>query len=539
MDFALTPTNDTFHEADETISLDGTLADVTVTGTTITLTSEDTAPTTLTLTVDADTGTENVQGSLAEGAGEKTVRVTATLEGTSTFPTAKAVTLAMGTATDSATEGTDYGNVADQTITIAVGASSGFVEFALTPTQDTFYEGPETLTLDGTLTGLTVADTSIEITDDDAAPTKLTLTVDADTGTDAVQSSLAEGAGEKTVQVTATLEGTSTFPTAKVVTVAVGTATDSATEGTDYGNVADQSITIAAGASSGFVEFALTPTQDTFHEGPETLTLDGTLMGLTVADTSIEITDDDAAPTKLTLTVDADTGAENVQGSLAEGAGEKTVRVTATLEGTSTFPTAKAVTLAVGTATDSATEGTDYGNVADQTITIAVGASSGFVEFALTPTQDTFYEGPETLTLDGTLTGLTVADTSIEITDDDAAPTKLTLTVDADTGTDAVQSSLAEGAGEKTVQVTATLEGTSTFPTAKVVTVAVGTATDSATEGTDYGNVADQSITIAAGASSGFVEFALTPTQDTFHEGPGNPHPGRHAHGAHGSGHEH
>ena len=55
------------------------------------------------------------------------------------------------------------------------------------------------------------------------------------------------------------------------------------------------------------------------------------------------IKDDDDAPATLALTVDADTGADNVQDSIAEGGGSKTVRVTATLGGTTRFAAAQTV----------------------------------------------------------------------------------------------------------------------------------------------------------------------------------------------------
>ena len=91
-----------------------------------------------------------------------------------------------------------------------------------------------------------------------------------------MQTSVAENGGRKTVRVTATL-GTTRFATEQTVTVTVGKAADSATEGTDYTQVADQTITIAAGAASGTVTFALTPTNDAFHEADETISIDGTL----------------------------------------------------------------------------------------------------------------------------------------------------------------------------------------------------------------------------------------------------------------------
>ena len=518
-DFTLTPTNDVLDEKDEAISVDGELGTLAVTGTQIDLTDDDATPTSLTLSVDADTGAENVQTTVAEEGGTKTVRVTATVDGNSRFVDPTTVTVEVGTAGDSATEGTDYTDVADQTITIAAGAASGSKDFTLTPTSDDLAEGSERIGLDGSATDLTVAGAHIDITDDDSPPEILTLSVDADTGTQDVQSTIAEGGGAKMVRVTATVEGSSRFVESRTVTVEVGKSADSAEAGTDYTPVADQTITIAAGAASGSKDFTLTPTNDPLVETDERISLDGSADGLTVNDTHLDITDDDVAPTALTLTVDTDTGSQGDQTTIAEDGGAKTVRVTATLVGSGRFVSATEVTVAVGKDADTATEGTDYEEVAEQTITIDAGDGSADVEFTLTPTDDVLAETAERISLEGTASDLTVNGAHIDITDTDAAPTTLTLSVDADTGTNGTQTSTAEDGVARTVRVTGTLGGSTRFSTDKTVTVAVGKDADSATKGADYTAVADQSILLEAGAASGTVEFSLTATDDRLHEG--------------------
>ena len=519
--FTVATTEDNLHEDDETFLVElteatgATIATAEATGT---INDDDAAPTALTLSVDADTGTDGTQTTIAEDGGVKTVRVTATLGGASTFTEAKTVTLEVGVTADSATEETDYAEVTTRSITINAGTSSGYVDFTLTPTDDTLHEGSETISLDGTLTGLMVTDASITLTDDDGPPSALTLSVDADTGTNNVQTSLAENGGAKTVQVTATLGGSSTFTETKTVTLEVGADTDSANEGTDYTEVSTRSITINAGASSGYVDFTLTPIDDTRHETSETISLDGTLVGVTVTDASLLLTDNDAAPTTLTLAVDADNDTENVQSSLAENGGAKTVKVTATLGGSTQFDVDKTLTLTVGDDDDSATEGTDYTAIADITLTIPAGDQDVEHTFTLTPTNDAFREDTETISIDATLTGITVPGASITLTSDDAAPA-ITLTVDADKDTDNVQTSLAEDGGVKTVRVTATLDGTTRLEEAADLTLAVGKDGDSAAEGTDYATVADRTITIGAGVASVTHDFTLTPTNDNLYEG--------------------
>ena len=138
-----------------------------------------------------------------------------------------------------------------------------------------------------------------------------------------------------------------------------------------------------------------------------------------------------------------------MQSSIAEEGGVKTVRVTATIDGTTRFATAQTVTVTVGKDGDSATKGTDYAMVGVQSIEIPIGDASAYVDFMLTPSTDVLFEGSETISLEGTLTDVTFTNTAITITDDDEAPSTITLSVDADTGTNNVQSSIAEEGGRQ------------------------------------------------------------------------------------------
>ena len=501
VEFLLTPTDDTLHEGSETISLDGTLTGLTVTDTSITLTDDDGPPTALTLSVDADTGTSNVQTSLTENGGAKTVRVTATLGGSSTFTEAKTVTLEVGADTDSATEGADYTEVETKSFTINAGASSGYVEFTLTPTDDTRHETSETISLDGTLGGVTVTDASLLLTDNDAAPTTLTLAVDADNATENVQTSLAENGGAKTVKVTATLGGSTQFDVDKTLTLIVGDDDDNATEGTDYTTVDDITLTIPAGDQDVEHTFTLTPTDDAFREDTETISFDATLTGVTVSGASITLTSDDAAPA-ITLTVDADKDTNNVQTSLAEDGGVKTVRVTATLDGTTRLEEAADLTLAVGKDGDSAEEGTDYTTVADRTISIGAGVASVTDDFTLTPTNDDLYEGTETISLDGTLTGVAVTDTSLTLTDDDAQPSF----------------AVADASASEGDAITFTVTRTGAMDNAVSVKWNTKAATgDGAASATDYTEMTTATkLDFAKGV--GTQTFTVATTEDVLHE---------------------
>ena len=120
--FTLTPKQDTLVEGDETISVSGTNADLTVNDTSVTLTDDDSTEITLTAS----------PASVDEGDSATTVTVTAETDG-DTFPADRTVTVKIGKLGDSATSGTDYAAVTAFDITITKGTTSGTAEFTLTP----------------------------------------------------------------------------------------------------------------------------------------------------------------------------------------------------------------------------------------------------------------------------------------------------------------------------------------------------------------------------------------------------------------------
>ena len=475
--FTLTPTNDAFDETDETITVSGTSGGLTVNSATITLTDDDDAPTAINLTVD--------DNSVAEDDGATTITVTATVDGASRFVDATTVTVSVaggGTAT-----AVDFAAVSDFDITIAAGEAIKTGTFTLTPTNDAVDETNETITVSGSSGSLTVNSATITLTDDDATPS-ITLTVN--------DNSVGEGDGATTITVTATVDGTTRFAAATTVTVSVaggGTAT-----AVDFAAVSDFDITIAAEAASANNTFTLTPTDDAVDETNETVTVSGSSGGLTVNSATITLTDDDAAPTAITLTVS--------DNSVAEDDGATTITVTATVDGTTRFAAATTVTVSVG---DSGTAtAVDFAAVSDFDITIAADAASGTSDFTLTPTNDAVDETNETVTVSGESGSLTVNSATITLTDDDAAPTSITLTVDDD--------GVGEGDGATTITVTATVDGTTRFAGATTVTVSV--AGSGAATAVDFGAVSDFDIAIAAGDASKTGTFTLTPTDDSVDE---------------------
>ena len=251
------------------------------------------------------------------------------------------------------------------------------------------------------------ASVTVTIVDDDAAPTGIRLSLDP--------SQVTEDGGSQTVSVTAMLNE-SALLAATTVTVSVNDGT--ATSPEDYGSVSDFSVTIAAGQRSGTGAFTMTPVNDSAGEGNETVLVSGSTPGLTGATASLIIRDDDMASRSVALAVSPS--------SVGEGDGATTVTVTATLNA-SVRTVATTVTVSIGATNDSATEGTDYGDVSDVTVTIAVGQRSGTGTFTMTPTDDSSFERNETVSVRGSASGLSVVPSTLTIVDDDASPDRAAL----------------------------------------------------------------------------------------------------------------
>ena len=472
--------NETFIATLSEPSNGGVLGRARATGT---ITDDDDGPTAVTLAVSPP--------SAAESAEATAITVTASLVGSRrTADTAVTVSRTGGTATS----GTDYKAISEFTVTIAAGESSGTATLSFDPEEDTLAEGEETVILTGRGPpdlSLTAGTATLTITDNDAAPTAVTLAVSP--------TSAAESAEETAITVTASLVGSQrTEATAVTVSRTGGTASS----GTDYKAISNFTVTIAAGASSGTATLSFDPAEDLLDEDNETVVLTGTgptALGLTPGTATLTITDNDDAPTAVTLAVDPN--------STLESANATEIKVTASLVGSRrTADTAVTVSRTGGTATS----GTDYEAISDFTVTIAAGESSGTATLSFDPTEDTLDEENETVVLTGSAPsslGLTSDTATLTITDNDDAPTAVTLAVDP--------RSALESASATEIKVTATLVGSRrTADTAVTVSRTGGTATS----GTDYEAISTFTVTIAAGESSGTATLSFDPTEDTVDE---------------------
>ena len=110
--FTLSPVDDTLVEGDETLTVSGTNADLTVSPAHIALADDDAAPA-ITLSMNPS--------NVAEGAGDTAMTVTAAFSNASTYARGTTVAVSVGDAADTAASGADYVPVAGFEMTIPAG----------------------------------------------------------------------------------------------------------------------------------------------------------------------------------------------------------------------------------------------------------------------------------------------------------------------------------------------------------------------------------------------------------------------------------
>ena len=270
---SFTPTDDNIYEGNETAIIDvdsvsgGSATESGTQQLTLTISDNESAPT-VTLTSSASSVSED--GSA--------ITLTATLSNATTADVT--VTLSTG---GTATEGTDYANLSD--ITVSAGDTTGTT--SLTPTNDSTFEGDETITVDidtvsgGSATENGTQQVSITFQEDDPGPT---LTISDVTTSD-------ESAANAQVTVTLCPEASGLS-----ATVDYETSDGTATAGSDYTSTSG-TLTFTAGQTSKTINVPILA--DTTDENDETITLTlSNAVRSTISDSTstITITDDDSAP---------------------------------------------------------------------------------------------------------------------------------------------------------------------------------------------------------------------------------------------------
>ena len=455
---------------------------------TLTIFDDESVSTKVTLSVSPTRVDESATGA------DQTVTVTAELDGD---PLLQATEVTVSVSDDTAIAGTHYSAVESFTVTIAAGQTSGSGTFTLAPIDDNLDRPDGTVTVTGTTTGTTSDDAalsvepesglSVKILDDDEPPT-VTLVLDPDT--------IDEDGGKSTV--TATLDKASVND----IEITVSASPVAPAVADDFTLSTNKVLTIKAGdtASSGTV--TITANNNDVGIGDQRVTVSGAAVSdndgdLTPPeDLTLTITEDDAVPTTVTLTVSPSSVAEDATGS------DRTVTVTAALDGARDEATPVAVSVTGGTAL----AGTDYAAVDDFTVTIAARQTSGTATFTLAPVDDNVDERAETVVLTGTtaVSGLAVAPANgvtVSITDNDPRP-QATLHVTP------VQ--ISENGGESTVTVTLDR------PSSAVTTINVSHINISGTSGPGFRRTGS-ALTIAAGATQSTGTVKYTAVNNSVH----------------------
>ena len=442
---------------------------------TLTITDDDAASTTLTLSVVPASIPENATG------GDRIVTVTAALDGSArSADTEVSVSVAAGTATLA----TDFAVVSDFTITIPAGMTSEMGTFTLVPVDDIIDEPDETVAVRGTTTvsGLSVlpaGGATVTIGDDDATP-QVTLALSED--------SISEDGGVSTV--TATLD----HPSSDTTTVQISAAPVVPAVAADYSLTSNTTLTFAPGATASTGTVRITARNNDIHTGDKRVTVQGTAAnGHGVGQPGTEtltIEEDDTESMTVTLSVSPDT--------VSEGATGTAQRVTVTAE-LDEAPRPQATPVTVRVEGDTAGEGTDFAAVSEFTITIPEGMTSHTGTFTLAPVDDSIDEPEEAVRVGGTttvsgLSGEPAAGLSVTISDNDPAPqVSLVLTPD----------SVSEDGGSSTV--TATLDR----PSSEDTTITVAAAAGANTAAADF-SLSGTTLTIPAGMteSDGIVTIS-------------------------------
>ena len=364
-------------------------------GVSVTVNDDDAKPTGISLSTNRST--------VSEGTASTEVTVTATVQGSTRFGAATTVAVSVASMAD-----TSSANYVDMTavtafnVTIAAGAQTGTGTFTIAPDDDVVYELDNSVTVTGTVgdSAVTVNPaTAIALTDDDVAPMGITLS--------AGPTSVTENGGARTISVTATVDGATTFGSAQ--TVAVSVAGHDAEGQVGFAQVTNFSVTIPAEAASATEMFTLTPDDNVWHESDGEAAISGT-SGVPVSGASVTLTNDDAEPSGVTLNV--------MPTSLAEDGGAQTVTVTATVNGSTRYGSVRSVTVSQAGSGNAAA--VDYMVSAPTAISLAAGAASGTMTFVVTPTDDSTDEFDEVITVSGSGAGITaVTEASVALTDDD------------------------------------------------------------------------------------------------------------------------
>lgn len=406
-----------------------------------------------------------------DGFGDVTVNV-------SGDPLENDLTLTYTVTSTSAENGTDF-SLADGTLVIYAGTTSGTISFSLM--DDAENEAGEDFEV--TLTSASEGDivdgvATVVIADDDSL---VEVQIQSTTVTEP------DGMGAIVLQASAPGSGNSLT---NDLIVSYTVTSGSAIEGTDF-SLSSGTVTIPSGSNEAPLWFSVTNDLDV--EGAEGFTVEITSVSygtIATGTASVSITDDDV-PIEVQVQ----------SGSASEADGTGTVNFQASSpESSDPLNTDLIVTYTV--TSGSATEGVDF-FLSGGSMTIPAGSNEASVPFSITNDTDT--EGGESFTVEITSVSYgTIANgtATVSITDDDVV-----IEVQVQSG------SASEGQEEDgTVTFHASAPGSSD-PLTTDLTVTYTVISGTATEGEDF-SMSGGSVTIPAGSNEASVSFSVTDDTD-------------------------
>ena len=471
--FDLIPVDDLEFESDEIITVSSTDAIVSA-PVFVTLMNDDAEPEGVILEV-----SPNI---IREDAGPTKVTVTADVQGGTQYSTNQNIVLAITDDGDPTTVG--YTSVGEITLTVPAGTSSGNVEFDIIPENNDTHQPNGIVTISSS-SPLVSGTTNVTLENDDAPPTGIALSVQP--------TSISEAAGATLVEVTATVQGGTTYHRGLIIFI---TASGSGQiNAVDFDAIARFPITIPARAKSSSSVIELVPENDQEDEQNETITFSSRSPNVT-QEGSITIVDDDQAPSGIAVTLNPDVVAEN--------AGPTEITVTLNVTGGTQYAEEKALTLRF---TGSGLPGAvGFAPIPPIMLSLPSGEDMLSTTFALEPVDNLFDETDEILTIAVTGDGVST-EAQLTLTDDDPEPAGFTLAVTPEV--------IIEGDGPTTINVTATVTGSSRYSTMQTLDISVAGATAGSV---GFESIPDFTIEVAPGADSGTNTFVLTPQENTVLE---------------------
>ena len=428
---------------------------------------------------DIDQTSRSVQLSLdpdlvEEDAGAVQVTVTAALNGAArSTDTAVEVQATGGTAQ----AGTDFNDFGTVTVTIPAGLTSATQTFSFSPVDDNLDEGlSETAIFGGTVQGLSVRTATLTIADNDGRGIELSqgpVTLDEE--------------GDTTYQVSLATEPTGTV-TVRVTVAGNRDVSASPDSLTFTASNWDQSQTVTVMAARD--DDAVPDTAQLRHSatgadygGVQALPLavevrDTSIRGVTVSETALEFRE--GGRTTYTVVLDTQpTGTVTVTPTVT---GDDSIKVSPSslAFSRSNWKTSKTVTVR-----------------ADQDLDLT--ADSALIAHTVSGAD----YGEE---------GVTAAQVSVTVTDDDVPSTAIVLRLSTDT--------VREGGGRKQITVTAELDGAPRDAPTAVVLSLEGLA-NGAQEVVDFAAINPVTLTIATGRTSATAQVPVTPVNDRIDEDEG------------------